>query len=213
MEKNMLALMSRFAMWLTLGILLTTQVSAEEYLKGTHYKQVASAVDSPSSEKVKVIEFFSYACPHCFKFESNVQSWLKKGNKDAEFTRVPAIFNAKYELLAKAYYTAEILGVTEKVHQALFDAIHVKRLRIKETEDIRSIFVEHGVDGKEFDATFRSFSMATKIIQAKSLAKKFKLEGVPTLVIADQFMTDSHLAGGYDQMFKVVDSLVAKHKQ
>jgi protein dithiol oxidoreductase (disulfide-forming) len=75
--------------------------------------------------KVEVTEVFSYGCPHCAEFQPVIRQ-LKAGlPPNAVFTLRPASFNQAedWPMLQRAYITAEILGVAERAHDGIFDAI------------------------------------------------------------------------------------------
>lgn len=42
--------------------------------------------------KVEVIEFFWYGCPHCYDFEPELSSWVKRQPKDVVFKEFPWLF-------------------------------------------------------------------------------------------------------------------------
>src|SRR4051812_20023342 len=78
--------------------------------------------------RVEVLEFFWYGCPHCYSLEPVIEAWSKKLPADVELRRVPAVFNDRWALDAAIFYTFDSLGLLEKLHRPLFDAIHRDRL-------------------------------------------------------------------------------------
>ena len=61
--------------------------------------------------KIDVIEFFWYGCIHCYNFEPALEGWLKTLPADAQFRRVPAVFNPRWEHDARIFYAFEALGL------------------------------------------------------------------------------------------------------
>ena len=106
------------------------------------------------TQKVKVIEFFSYGCSWCYKLEPNIQKWLKTKPKDVEFIRVPVSFNQQWEIYAKAYYTADALGVAKDVTADLFDALQNKKSDLSSEKAMADFFVKHGVSKEDFENAF-----------------------------------------------------------
>ncbi len=180
------------------------------YTQGVEYKLLTPPQATHEKNKIQVIEFFSYACPHCYHFEPFVRTWLKNKAANVEFVRIPAIFNAKWELLAKVFYTSEALNVTKIMHDKIFDAIHGQRKRINSLDDIKEIFVANGVTASDFDATINSFGVANKLLMAKKLTSSYKVDGVPLIVINGKYRTNSTLAKGHENMLKVTNFLVDK---
>ncbi|CAN0425212.1 unnamed protein product, partial [Phaeothamnion confervicola] len=108
-----------------LALLAATNSSAQEFVAGQHYQEIKPAIATSAAEgKVEVLELFWYGCSHCYAFEPQLIEWAKSKPDYVEFVRVPAVFAHNWEIHARAYYAAQQLGVLEKIHQPLFDAIH-----------------------------------------------------------------------------------------
>lgn len=186
---------------------------AKEYSLNKEYTQIRQAHPTSSPEQIEVIEFFWYGCPHCFKLEPYVQRWLETKPKDVKFVRIPGILNKTWAIHARAYYTAEILGVVDKTHEAMFEAIHVKNQPLDTERAIKDLYVKQGVSPKDFDRTFRSFAIESKVRRASNLMARMGINGVPGLVINGKYRTDASKAGGNKNIFKVVDYVVEQERQ
>ena len=196
---------------LSLFILLfsfASLASAEEQ-SSTGYEAVSPPQPTADPAKVEVIEFFWYGCPHCYSFEPSLSAWLKTKPANVEFIRIPAIFSEQWGKHAKAYFTAEALGVVDKVHTDLFDAVQAKKEL--ETEDqLAEFFVAHGVKEAEFRDAYKSFMVDTKMRQAPELAAKYGITGVPAVIINGKYRTNGTLAGSQEKMIDVMNQLVKK---
>ncbi len=187
-----------------------------DYAEGIDYAAVVPALAGASDGKVKVVELFWYGCPHCFQFEPHIHKWLENKPANVEFERIPAVFmkdgkpNPSWELHARAYYTADVMGVLEKTHAPLFDAIHVKKKRLNTKEALRAIFVAQGVDGAEFDASFNSFAVNGLVANAIRKTQEYGIDGVPSLAVQGKYRIGGRMAGSYDNMLKITDFLVAR---
>lgn len=185
--------------------------SPAAYVEGTHYAVVLPPLAGAAEGKVKVVELFWYGCPHCFQFDPTLDAWLKSKPANVEFERIPAIFNnPSWELHARAYYTADVMGVLEKIHQPLFDAMHVKKQRLNTREALRDFFVAQGVEGGQFDATFDSFAVSGLVRQAAVLTKQYGIDGVPAMAVQGKYRVGGQMAGSYENMMRIVDFLVAR---
>ena len=186
-------------------------VAAGDYVEGTDYAAVMPPLPGATDGKVKVVELFWYGCPHCFQFDPYLHEWLKTKPANVEFERIPAIFNnPTWELHARAYYTADVMGVLEQVHAPLFDAMHVKKQRFNTKEALHDFFVSRGVDGGEFNATFDSFAVSGLVRQAAMLTKKYGIDGVPTMAVQGKYRVGGRMAGSNANIIRIVDFLVAK---
>ena len=184
-----------------------------EFDEGINYDVLATAQPTSEPDKIEVLELFWYGCPHCYHLEHDVQTWLKTKPDDVEFVRVPAVLGPSWELLGRAYYTAQLLGVEDTMHQALFNRIHKDRKMIRNVGDLKAIFVENGVSEKDFDSTFQSFAVVTKTNRAKQAHERYGVTGVPALIVNGKYRTSAKQAGGNKQMFDVVDYLVEKERR
>ncbi len=184
----------------------------DEFKAGTDYTVLSPAQPTSSDpENIELTEVFMYSCPHCFSFEPFVKNWLANEKPiGVNFVRIPAQFNRPAQLHASAYYAAEALGVGEQVHTPLFQAIHVSQNPLSSEADVRKIFTENGVDGNDFDNAFSSFDVDTKIRQAANLAKRYKIQSVPTLVVNGKYQTSGTMAKSNSRLNDIVNYLVAK---
>ena len=163
-------------------------------------------VDTPG--KIEVTEFFWYGCPHCYHLEPSVNAWLKKMPNDVVFKRVPAVPSKSWESLATVYYTLEAMGLLEKYHQKVFDAIHQEQQNLG-NENVRDKWLaKNGIDAAKYKEVEKSFTVATKVQRAKQLTAAYKVDGVPRIFVNGRYYTGPELAGGTDGIFHVVDQMV-----
>jgi len=177
------------------------------------YQTLSPAQPTQNQDKIEVIEFFWYGCPHCYSLEPLLNKWLESKPDNVEFIRQPAAFNATWTKHAKAYIVAEALGVVDKVHADFFNAIQTKKQKLTTEDELATFFVAHGVDEAEFRKTFNSFFVATKLNQAKSKAPRYGLTGVPALIINGKYKTSASLAGSHEKMIEVLNQLIEKETQ
>src|SRR5438067_1188039 len=100
-------------------LMLFASLAVAEPQPGVEYMQTQMVIPSDNPSKIEVIELFWYGCPHCYMLEPTLNGWVKKLGKDVEFKRIPGLPRPDWAPMAKAYYTMEALGVTEKLHSAL----------------------------------------------------------------------------------------------
>lgn len=183
------------------------------YREGEHYQRVPVAAPAPGDD-IEVVEFFSYGCIHCFNFDPAVDAWSDEPKAGVAFKRTPAVFNSSWELLAQAFYTAEVLGVSEKMHQPLFRAIHTDNINIGDPALMTKLFTDHGgISAVDFAQAFDSFSVRSKVQQSKAKGRALRLRAVPSMVVGGQYVVDgSMLEGGNEEMLDVVDYLVGLMK-
>jgi thiol:disulfide interchange protein DsbA len=200
----------RAALTLMFGLLWTIHAHAfgiGGLETGVDYAEISPEVVS-SSDKIQVVELFWYGCPACYSAEPHVEAWLKNKPANVEFVRIPAIFNnPRWALHAQAYYTAEALGVLDDFHVPFFHAIHRFRKPMSSAQEVREFFVQIGVKAEDFDKTFSSFMVETKVRRAADLTGRYKINGVPALAVNGKYLVDGPMAKTYENMFKTVNIL------
>ena len=182
-------------------------VSAEA---GKTYFLIEPAQPTASGDKVEVLEVFSYACIHCAHFQPYADEIKSKLPDYAEYSYMPAIFNEQWEAFARAFYTADSLGLLAKTHQALFDAVHRDHRTFRSFDDIAAFYGEHGADVEKFKQVATSFEIESKLARARTMVPKYGVDGTPSIVIDGKFRITAGSAGGNPQMVLLVDTLVKK---
>jgi len=169
----------------------------------------------PATGRIEVAEVFGYTCPHCAHFEPVYQAWKQRQPADVNAIHVPAAFGGYWTPYARAYFTAEALGVLPQTHDAVFNAIHVQRtLPVSANvgaKDLAPFYAQHGVDAKRFTDTFDSFGIDAKINRAKQFAVRSKIDATPTIVVNGKY-TVPIPAAGPEKMLQTVDWLVAQER-
>ncbi|MCM8854347.1 MAG: thiol:disulfide interchange protein DsbA/DsbL [Candidatus Thiodiazotropha sp.] len=195
-------------LFILLPLLFLNAVNAEW---GEGWDPIDPPVATTASEgKVEVIEFFWYGCPHCYHMEPQLEEWLKNKPENVEFIRIPAPLNSKWTVHAQFFYAAEILGLTEKLHNPLFSAIHDKKRKLYDKDSLIDFAVEHGADRQQFIDALNSFGVYVKVQNARKLGQRYQLDGVPAIGINGKYKTSGSLAGTYSKMFEIVTQLVSK---
>jgi len=201
---------------ISVSILLPMACSAAapavDYKEGTNFAKVREAQTPVDAKRISVEEFFWYGCPHCFHLDSFVESWRKTKAGDVDFSRVPNSLGREEGIThSKTFYTAEVLGLSEKIHGPLFKAIHEDHQQLFTQPAIQGFFTAMtGVLPDVFNNTFNGFAVGMKVNRAEALSKSYGVVSVPTIVVGGKYYTNVAMAGGPEKTFKVVDFLIAK---
>ncbi len=193
-----------------LMLTFSTLASAEAPTMGNEFDAVAQNISTDNPAKIEVMEIFWYGCSHCYQMEAPLHAWLKKLPNDVYFKRVPGLPNPSWAPMAKAFYAMETLGVTEKLHSKLFDAIH-KTKTLNPTDEkaaIDWITAQSGMDKIKVEQAFKSFTMNTSLNRAAQIFKASGATGVPSLVIDGKFITSASMNGGNEQALKTTDYII-----
>lgn len=201
---------------LALPLTLSAHTAAraqEQFVEGKHYLEVSPRQPTKDPKQVEVLEFFAYSCSHCNSFEPALEAWLKKLPRDVQFRRVPVAFRQDFVIHQQLYIALEMLGLVEKLHGKVFHAIHVEKQRLATLADIADFGAKNGVDGKRLVETMNSFSVASKVKQATTLAEGYKIEGTPSLGVDGRWLTSGSLASTNPRSLLVADQLIALSKK
>ena len=151
--------------------------------------KVLNPAQPTAGKGVEVLEFFNYACSHCYEFEPLLKSWLKTKPKDAEFRYVPAVFNEKMLPLAKLHYALEEMGLLDKLHEKIYFAIHQHGQNMTERAGMVKWLAEQAVDVKKFEAVFDSFGVDSKAKRAAQMTRNYRIPGTPYMIVAGKYLT------------------------
>ena len=180
--------------------------------EGNGYEKLATPVPvSLPAGKVEVVEFFSYACPHCAQFEPLLGAWAKKPPAGAEFRRVPVVFVGRNGKNFQAmYFALEELRLLDALHAKAFEAVHSNgSLKPNATPDEIAAWVgRNGGDAAKFLAAFSSFSVNAKIMRADQMTKGYDVDGVPLLVVQGRYRTSPAIAHSEDAALRATSYLV-----
>ncbi len=217
------------AIVLSCGLLLAaTAVSAEaRWQEGEHYFLIRPAQPKMDpAAKIEVIEAFSYGCPACFQFypvADQLKASLPPGTR-MQYLPASFIVAESWPLFQRAFYAARSLGVVDKTHNAMFEAIwktgelgiaYPDSNRLKNPppslEDVAKFYNRvAGVSREKFLAAANSFDTMVSMNRADDLMKAYQVDSTPTIVIDGKYRMTPRSAGGYDQLIELVKWLVAK---
>lgn len=181
---------------------------------GVHYERLSPTQPTSSSpDKIEVAEVFWYGCPHCYSFDPYLSRWESEQPEDVRFVRIPVMWNPTNEIHARIYYTAEALNRLEVIHPAVFDAMHRQGKTLTREADIREFFIANGVSGEDFDKTFRSFAVESKLKKALNLTQRYRISSVPVLVINGKYLATGPEVKSFDDMLAVTGELIERERQ
>ena len=161
--------------------------------------------------KIEVVEVFSYTCIHCYHLEHTLETWLQTLPNDVDFHRLPMV-TQRMRPFAQAFFTAETLGVLERLHMPIFAAIHDHGIDMSRPQYIRRLFVrEAEVNEEDFDRTFDSFGVQGRVNQADGQVRTYRVMATPTLVINGRYVVEASKSGP-EAMFLIANYLIEQER-
>lgn len=204
----------RFALLLLLPAIVYAATTMAEplvlrYRAGDDYRTIPEPIDR-AGDRIPVIEFFLYSCPHCYAFDSDVTQWRNTLPPNVAFRRVPVVFGNNGRFYARLFYTEKALGVFDRLHGKIFDAIHRQGRDLSTLAAARAFFAAHGVSGERFAKIFNSPAIDRKVAHAIQLARAFRVRAVPSIGVAGRYWITGAMAGSNKAMLAVAGYLVSK---
>lgn len=205
-----------FRICLTLLAALATAsgVAAQQPVPDKDYKLITPPQKPETDKKVQVIEFFSYACPHCAEFEPALQTWLKRKPKDVDYRMVPMVFRDAWKAPAKLYYALEALDLVDKYHQKVYEAIHKDSKDLFSDDKVKDWAKGVGIDPVKFNEAYDSFGIDAKLQRSIAMGRAYGVQFTPALAVNGKYYTGPSMVtapgGGldYERFFYVVDTLI-----
>ena len=180
---------------------------AAEFEEGVHYIKLPVPVETREPSKIEVVEVFSYACIHCYRLEPLLTSWRQTVADDVDFRRLPLV-TERLVPFAQAFFTAEAMGVLERIHMPMFAAIHEYRMDMTRPDYVRRLFVRDAeVDEDEFLRVYDSFGVQSRVRQADAQGRMYRIMATPSIVVNGRYLTESGRAG-MEGMFLVINHLI-----
>jgi thiol:disulfide interchange protein DsbA len=196
------------------------QLPAGKWVPGTSYRVVAPAQPTDVAPgKVEVIEMFWYGCPHCFALDPVIDSWLKNKPSYIEFVRVPVTWSDVHRAHAHLFYTLKALNQLDTLHPKVFAEIHQNGNMMfvpgdpLATQRAQVQFAkENGISEADFMKAYNGFAVQGELAAADDLVRRYRIDAVPTFVIAGKYETDMQAAGGETNLFQLINDLAASEK-
>jgi len=197
------------------------KLPAGKWVPGTNYKVISPAQPTNVGPgKVEVIEMFWYGCPHCFALDPVLESWRKNKADYIEFVRVPVTWSDVHRAHAHLFYTLQALGKLDELHAKVFAEIQQNNNMLFSQNDPMAtqraqvqFAKDNGISEADFMKAYNSFAVQTKLQEADDLTRRYRIEAVPTLVIAGKYETDMQQAGGESNLLHLIDDLAASEKR
>ena len=222
MERTMVALFAGLSL-----VLAHDARGADRWIEGTHYALLSPVqhITVPAG-KVEVMEVFSYACIVCNTYRPVIERLEQSLPSNARMVFLPASFNTAedWPVFQRAYFAAQSLGIAERAHQTIFDAVwktgelaitdptaHRLRSPQPSIEDVARCYARTtGVKPEAFLAAARSFSVETKMRAADAQIHAMQVPGTPCFVVNGKYRVNRDALRNNDELIELVRYLVAK---
>lgn len=159
--------------------------------------------------RIEVLEFFQYSCPHCYSFNTDLERWKKTLPADVEFKRISINWNEDTVNHTRMYYSLEALNRLD-VHEKVFSAFHNARRRLLDAKEISAFMANNGIDSARWNETFSSFGVNSRVSRAGQIWRAYKVDGTPAMAVDGKFITSPSMVGSREGTLAVLDFLIAR---
>jgi thiol:disulfide interchange protein DsbA len=215
---------------LSWSALLPAQASEPAWVEGQHYFLVEPAQPTHAPPgKVEVLEVFSYACPACNLAYPLIDRLKASLPGDAQLSYLPAAWHPEedWKNFQRAFFAAQSLGLVEKTHDEIFDAIwksgelavldpasrRPKPLLPTIAEIARHYARIAPVTAEAFLAAAQTFNVDAAMRAADAQIKAYQADQTPTLIVNGTYRLTPSSAGGDEQFIRLANYLVRKSLQ
>lgn len=204
------ALAACCALLLSAALLLPVNASAQQPVRADIDYRVIKPQPVAVANRIEVIDFFWYGCPHCNNLQPALERWI--GNKPADVLvrRIPVILRDSWAPHARIYYTLEALGEVERLHQRVYHGYHVEELHMSKPEVMSAWAQRNGIERERWEQAYNSPEVRRKVEEAARLTRAYQVTGTPSLVVNGRYLTSGNMAESLNRVVEIVDGLVHK---
>ena len=168
---------------------------------------------APAKGKVEVVEVFGYICPHCATLEPLISTWKSRLPADVVFRPLAAPMGEAWIPYARAFFAAQSLGLADRTHRAMFDALHVDGSLPRNgatAQEIAGFYATRGANARKFLTAMASPAVGAQLQRARDFMIRSGVEGTPSIVVNGRYRVIG--GSGYDDMLRITDHLIARER-
>ena len=158
-------------------------VVADEKIRGK-YEVIGDITKLKGAKTIKMLEFFNYSCGHCYRFLETSKKLRAKFKDKLHHKKYPIYWGNQTASPAMAFYIADSVGIEEEFTQELFDTSFKLSIDVFQPKVIRFLAKEFKIE-KEMKEGMQSDVIKAKTDESLALAKKYKANETPTIIIND----------------------------
>jgi len=187
---------------------LTAARAQAQFVEGTDYDRLPTALSKEAPGKIEVMEFFAYWCPHCNEFDPRLNEWATRQPSDVVLLHTPWAYQDSQVPYQRLFYILEELGREKELRARVFAAIHTDHIRMDTVDQQAAWAAKNGIDAQKFRQMSESFSVQTSVRRASQLAINANVSGVPTLMVEAKYVI-----GSRSDSLQVADFLIAQTRK
>jgi protein dithiol oxidoreductase (disulfide-forming) len=193
-----------------LGLVLSPPAPAQPPVRADIDYRVIKPQPVAVADRIEVIDFFWYGCPHCNNLQPVLERWISRKPADVVVRRIPAILRDSWAPHARIFYTLEVLGEVERLHQRVYHGYHVEELHMSKPEVMSAWAARNGIDRERWEQAYNSPEVQRRVEEAAKLTRAYQITGTPSLVVNGRYLTSGNMAESLNSLVTITDGLVQK---
>lgn len=193
--------------WFAAMLLLSSALVQAAIVEGRDYTVLPTPQPGKVAGKVEVVEFFSYACIHCYNLEPALEAWRKKLPANVAFSREQVVWNKPMEGFARLFATMNTTKTVAKLHPAAFEAVMKQKINLSDEGELAKWLPKQGVNVATFMQTYKSFGVNAQVARASKMTRDYAVQGTPSIVVGGKYAVQPAEPA---RLLQVVNELVAK---
>jgi len=198
----------------------SAQLPAGKWKAGTNYIPITPAQPTSAEPgQVEVLEVFWYGCSHCYALDPFLESWKKNKPANVKFVRVPVTWGPAHRAHGRLFYTLEALNKLDALHTTTFEEIHKRGNFLIANDEAQTVKMQldyakaHGISEADWNRAYNSFGVNASLQRAEDITRRYRVEGVPVIIVNGKYQTDVGMAGGQSQLIELINDLAAAEKR
>ncbi|XXQ67619.1 thiol:disulfide interchange protein DsbA/DsbL [Neisseriaceae bacterium B1] len=205
--------MTKLAIAVALGLGLTAVANAAT--EGVDYTVVSMPIKQVQNEKdkVEVLEFFAYWCPHCYDLDPIILKHSKTFAADTYLRSEHVVWDPNRDVgFARLTAAVNQSGLKYQANPEIFDAVVKNRINLGDAEILNQwANSQTAFDGKKLMEAFNGFSAQTQAKQMADWTAEYNIEGTPTVFVGGKYKVE--FKNGFEAGMKTIDELVQKVRE
>ncbi len=178
------------------------------YISGNHYIELTTPVSQTDHTGVEAVAFFWYPCWPCSEFEEYLTDWERAQDDGVSLVRVPVIWSPEMRFPARAYFTAQLLGVLDRSHRQFYVVFEKDNATVTNEQELQRFFETIGISAADFLRAYHSETILQQLEQAEALNRDYQVQSTPALFVGGKYGISPLGAGGFQEMLAVADFLI-----
>ena len=165
-------------------------------------------------DKIEVLEFFNFSCPHCFRLLGPMKLWKKNNDlSDVEIIHQPVIFNRSKGHYARIFHVLESLTIEDEYYDKVFYAIHEEKKLINSKSRFAEWLEEYNFPEDKTASIYDSFLVNSQIKRDARVVENYGITSTPQLVIAGKYLLSPSTSGSIGKMLEIATLLIERERK